>query len=487
MNYSNTLVAEDVSNLIPSPSGSNLALNKPAEQSSYSKWSKPIDARGAVNGCKTGRFGFHTSKEINPWWQVDLEAVCRISEIRIYNRMDACSDRIRTLKILISLDGRKWQQVYTNDRNNIFGGIDGNPLIVSIAAKKARYIRLQLNEENVLHLDEVEVYEFQTSKPDLILSLQFQTMQILNKLLLLNSAERPSNKSIYEKQQLELILKLEKSLQDLHKQQINARSDLKNIQKIIYHAQSGGLCNRLRTLCSCLALSDVLKIPLEICWLPSGNCNCYFEDLFEQSFATIDFENILTTFQNSFENSIYITNMTSFCNVLHKEYLEKLDIISLKDYEIKYLRSLEKLIVKTKIKEEIDRFISKNWTDNIVGIHVRRTDHTLHFSHNSNTAQKLSTDDKFFSKIDREISQGVSKFFLATDNSETQAIFKNRYPDRFITYCQEFHSSKARQTTIQDALIELYLLSRTKKLIGSNYSTFSIYAAELGNINLEFA
>jgi FkbM family methyltransferase len=158
MNWGNALFAKDLKNLIPSPPGDNLALNKPAQQSSNSPWSNSDDARGAVNGIKTGSFNFHTDKEPNPWWQVDLEDAYRLSEVRVYNRIDSGCDRVSTLQVAVSPDGYNWQQVYLNESNNIFGGIDGDPLIVPIDSQVGRYIRLQLNEENYFHLDQVEAY-----------------------------------------------------------------------------------------------------------------------------------------------------------------------------------------------------------------------------------------------------------------------------------------------------------------------------------------
>lgn len=140
------------------PPGKNLALNKPAKQSSVSKWSKPNDALGAVNGIKNGSFGFHTDTEVNPWWQVDLLDVYKLTEVWIYNRVNARPERSRTLRILLSLDGSDWKLVYANNHNVIFRGIYTQPLRVSLDSIAARYVRLQLAEENALHLDEVEVY-----------------------------------------------------------------------------------------------------------------------------------------------------------------------------------------------------------------------------------------------------------------------------------------------------------------------------------------
>jgi hypothetical protein len=152
---------ELIESIISKPSLSsckNVALNKPAQQSSISKYSKPNDAQGAVSGIKSGRYNFHTDKEVNPWWQIDLERTYQVAEVIIYNRLDSCSERASSLKLFISLGGKISEQVYKNDVNKIFGGIDGNPLIVPLNKKEIRYVRIQLNAIEALHLDQVEVY-----------------------------------------------------------------------------------------------------------------------------------------------------------------------------------------------------------------------------------------------------------------------------------------------------------------------------------------
>ncbi|MGD1865592.1 MAG: discoidin domain-containing protein [Phormidesmis sp.] len=136
----------------------NVALNKPAKQSSTSKYSKKNDPQGAVSGTKSGRYNFHTDCEINPWWQVDLEQIYELEEVRIYNRLDSCRERASSLKIFISDNGLRWAQVHENNPSKDFGGIDGSPLVVKLNSRKARYVRAQLNAVEVLHLDQVEVY-----------------------------------------------------------------------------------------------------------------------------------------------------------------------------------------------------------------------------------------------------------------------------------------------------------------------------------------
>jgi hypothetical protein len=150
--------SKDNINLNPNPK-LNLALNKPTAQSSvYLPEVYGYDHQGACNSNKNGRFGFCTLKENQPWWQIDLQGTHQLSEIKIYNRMDCCQERASTLNVLLSQDALNWELYYSNDQQNVFGGIDGKPLLVNVQHQATRFVRLQLRENEYLHLDEVEIY-----------------------------------------------------------------------------------------------------------------------------------------------------------------------------------------------------------------------------------------------------------------------------------------------------------------------------------------
>ncbi|WP_353862033.1 discoidin domain-containing protein [Azospirillum formosense] len=137
----------------------NVALHKPAAQSSVSRWSRTNDPQGAVNGIRTGGFGFHTDREESPWWQVDLLTVARIETVVVYNRTDVpeTMGRLRSLMVLSSRDGLVWDRLYVHDGSPI-GGVEGAPLRLSCPGVEARFVRLQLRECENLHVDEVEVW-----------------------------------------------------------------------------------------------------------------------------------------------------------------------------------------------------------------------------------------------------------------------------------------------------------------------------------------
>ena len=123
------------------------------------------DAAGAVDGLITGKWGFHTENEENPWWQVDLGEPTAIGRIVVYNRCDSgCEGRTARMMVLLSADGKQFRQVYQHDGTVFLGKVDNKPLRIELDGQPARYVRLQLPGKSYFHLDEVEIYD--AKQPD---------------------------------------------------------------------------------------------------------------------------------------------------------------------------------------------------------------------------------------------------------------------------------------------------------------------------------
>jgi hypothetical protein len=144
----------------PSP---NIALGKPATQSSTCAQSRNIDLRadagGAVNGMVTGTFGFHTGHDDPPWWMVDLETHYHLTGIWIFNRLDVPSN-LQHFRIFISGNGRDWATLVDHRSDGNYGGAWGEPLMIEIGedAIPARFVRIELGGPGVLHLDQVKIF-----------------------------------------------------------------------------------------------------------------------------------------------------------------------------------------------------------------------------------------------------------------------------------------------------------------------------------------
>jgi hypothetical protein len=142
------------------PAFDNLALGRPAWQSSVSMRSRKPDLRRDAEGGNDGdaevEYGFHTAQQDGPWWAVDLGSDRRLRGVRIFNRREN-EHKFRQFEIETSLDFVSWTTAYAHpvdDRKGLFLRpieIAFNPVVI------ARYLRVRLARRGVLHLAEVEV------------------------------------------------------------------------------------------------------------------------------------------------------------------------------------------------------------------------------------------------------------------------------------------------------------------------------------------
>ena len=131
----------------------------------------------------------------------------------------------------------------------------------------------------------------------------------------------------------------------------------------------------------------------------------------------------------------------------------------------KPVRSLKKIIDSYQINEQY------------VGIHVRRTDNLWSNYH--------SPTPVFISRMQEEIDRNpATRFFISSDSLEEKKALANRFPDRTIYYKQDSFNRDIA-LNIQNAVIDLYLLSRCRKIIGSYGSCYTFTAHRISNNELE--
>jgi FkbM family methyltransferase len=140
----------------------NVALNKPATQSSTSQWSASQitneDAGRANNGDRSHDMWFHTAAERDPWWQVDLEDRFLVRRVVIFNRKQVPA-RLTHFSLLKSLDGHTWKVIFTKSDDSVFGRDDDSPYVINLAGDHlARFLRVRLDGRGILHFNECEVY-----------------------------------------------------------------------------------------------------------------------------------------------------------------------------------------------------------------------------------------------------------------------------------------------------------------------------------------
>ena len=137
----------------------NLARGKPAKQSSVYR---TAGASQAVDGNRDGNYFAgsvaHTWENPQAWWQVDLGAVYQIDQVVIYNRTDCCSEKLSNFSLWVTKTDVAGSNLAAPGiwRRN-YPGKAGRKTVFKVN-HPGRFVRVQLNGENYLHMAEVEVY-----------------------------------------------------------------------------------------------------------------------------------------------------------------------------------------------------------------------------------------------------------------------------------------------------------------------------------------
>ena len=130
----------------------NVAIGKPATQSSdhlVAIASHAVD--GNINGNYFSGSVTHTTESTNPWWYVDLRAFYTIHEIKVYNRIDCCRERLHNFILYIMRnDIEVWKYNHSKDI------VDIN--IIEVPAILGDEVKVSLPGNNrILSLAEVQV------------------------------------------------------------------------------------------------------------------------------------------------------------------------------------------------------------------------------------------------------------------------------------------------------------------------------------------
>jgi hypothetical protein len=207
----------------------------------------------------------------------------------------------------------------------------------------------------------------------------------------------------------------------------------------------GGLCNMLRVVFSWYAKALAEDKKLIVCWPITDACPGFFLDYFE---PVSDIEFIKGY------NPLYRYDYQG-CGVLE---------------EFNNPSMYDALCPRVNIKAIVDSNIAKlnfNSGCGFVAIHVRRTDHVRDAKMNN----KFTSDEDFFEFLDKQLNK--VNIYLATDNLETQRIFKARYGNRLKINKWITPRLDLRQTDIKDAVIDILTCAHANAFLGSGWSSFS--------------
>jgi len=260
----------------------------------------------------------------------------------------------------------------------------------------------------------------------------------------------------------------------------------------------GGLGNRMRAIDSAIALAREVNSELRIVWYKDKGLNCHFDELFQK----LPFDNNITLkeasfldlliydrprkknfylpgyFQRLFFNScIYEddVNKLLFQNFDFKEWAKQKQVYLASWSDFFYSGNNRLFDIFTPIaslQEEIKRR-SELFSEHTIGIHIRRTDNM--------GSIKESPTELFIEQIKKEIEYCEDvNFYLASDSEEDKRILTETFGKRIITTGKP--ADRSSVSGMQEALVEMYTLARTHKILGSARSSYSEIAAQINGI-----
>jgi hypothetical protein len=249
-------------------------------------------------------------------------------------------------------------------------------------------------------------------------------------------------------------LHIENSIIPFYQRNDNNFPDIINLSEINILCCSG-LSNRIRTILGFLEVCNFYKKKLNVIWIKDNTCNGVFLDYFKPI------------------NNVKFIEQPDRIDYKGQSTIEKITSYYKVKYNISELYSNIKL--NDILENKINNYVKKCNIENLAGIHVRRTDYTGNFI--GKLINGSNSDFDFFDYIEKYSIN--DNFFLATDNKETQDIYKNKYGNKVLYYKKIKDSDKLRKTSLENAIIDIYILSYCKRIKGTYNSSFTEFAKNL--------
>ena len=277
-------------------------------------------------------------------------------------------------------------------------------------------------------------------------------------------------------------------------------------KKYFISYNQAGLGNRIKAIVTILRISEKLgRIPI-LCWPKNiGNPR---GDFFNINIKEINWEQLKNLpvkkkeYYREWKDNLYsrkkflIMNswrLLLLKNEIPKKFARVWPTLKGNNIDFEYLRipkklreeivlQFKKLKPQEEISKKVEEFVKKQNIEKCIGVHIRRRD----FKHSPDGRGKISTDEKFIARMNDLINLSPKvKFFLSTDSKKTEKKFLKIFGDKIIIYNKKEQNVPEELCTNpgKDGLIEMLILSKTKKIFGTYLSTFTEAAWWFGGGN----
>ncbi len=248
----------------------------------------------------------------------------------------------------------------------------------------------------------------------------------------------------------------------------------------IISAAHGGLSNRIKCLISSIDITRRTGRKILLYWAKNKDCNSTFSELFENKIPEIKKEELMKILKS--QDVKIISEGENILSQDKKYIINELPIFFFVDKEkhhpfykipkktrLKIIRYLKELEIKKSIREKVGIFYKKKLEGRIVGVHIRKGD----FVFIENGVGNVSSEEMFIKNIKEEsLKNKGTNFFLATEDLRTEKTIREIFDNKIIVYPKET-AAREEEGSVKEALIEMLLLSKTEKILGTFKSSFT--------------
>lgn len=258
---------------------------------------------------------------------------------------------------------------------------------------------------------------------------------------------------------------------------------------------ASGLCNRLFALHSAAALAEDIGHPLRVVWKRNKDLGARFEDLFEVPDAfceIVTLERRVLRLGDRLREEVWrYTRRPPL-----KRGAGAHDVIALCEQGFDFRRmgrqrnptlqaftlfyGQERPFFRFRpvghLQARIDAAVPE--VESYIGVHIRRTDHL--------PSRMYSPTGLFIDAMTKAVeTDPEARFFLCTDCPREEARLSEAFPGRVVT-APKRSLDRRQDAAIEDAVVDLFALSRCNRIIGSLASTFSQAAGRIGEIPVTY-
>ena len=284
-----------------------------------------------------------------------------------------------------------------------------------------------------------------------------------------------------------------------------------------------GLGNRLRALGSCMSFAKNTHRELLVIWERDSHIQAKYTDLFASPLAVMDSFNPTWPFTGREKYDASWSHF-KFFNYMEMEgggakkgewivdepskhfyykgayIMEAPDELTSWDADNANLRSLEPVPAIAKRLNELETAHGLSVKSQLIGVHIRNrtldkdiknVDFVKEYGDSATATMEMwrrkSNYRTFLGEMQRIIAEEdpTAKFYVATDTYDVVAELEKALPGRVVSVprtCDDRDGECVRM-----ALLDMYCLSRTRSLLGSNWSSFTEAAERLGGIKAKLA